>query len=191
MDIKAMFQSVGINRLAADNHMHSTINHHVNGLNYLCLMRSSELTVKIYYIPEEKNIHYGHLVNPHNHRYEFDSEVISGRVVHSRFKKVSGARMIEYMYDFKTAQTAPCGACDLIRIDEENHFPGGKYFVDTSEIHSIKTFGPTVIYLTQYADSNDDSRLYIPIESKIVHGNSKIMTIDEYENIAREVLKII
>jgi hypothetical protein len=54
----------------------SVINHHVEGMEYLCLHRSDKLTVKLYFIDPERmrqQVPGTYLVTPHTHRYSFES----------------------------------------------------------------------------------------------------------------------
>jgi hypothetical protein len=55
---------------------------HAAGVNYLCLLRTPVMTLKIYELP----ITTGHIVSPHNHAYEFDTFLIDGSVDNLYFR---------------------------------------------------------------------------------------------------------
>jgi hypothetical protein len=57
-------------------------NFHAKGLDYLCLHRSPELTIKAYFYsgnigPE--------VVCPHDHRYPFSTHILAGESGHKRY----------------------------------------------------------------------------------------------------------
>lgn len=77
-----LLHSVGLEQMA-----NSRINHHTDGMDYLCLLRTPKLTVKLYCIRNTaKNANSGYLVHPHNHRYGFTSVLLSGELEHIRFE---------------------------------------------------------------------------------------------------------
>jgi hypothetical protein len=45
--------------------------HHVDGIDYLCLLRSKFLTFKVYFFDNGCD---GSIVIPHTHRYDFDTK---------------------------------------------------------------------------------------------------------------------
>jgi len=147
-----------INALAKN----SVENHHVNGIQYLCLHRSNDLTVKVYFIPGYANINDGYLVNPHNHRYDFDSEVISGEIEHHRFKVTKGKgewEQLGYCHKKKDIEHLETEV-RLKTYKIESHKEGSGYHTDANEIHTLKVIVPTILGLIQYKDVNFESHLY-------------------------------
>lgn len=146
---------------------HSTINHHANGVQYLCLHRTMGLTVKLYLIERPENHHSGYLVNPHSHRYPFSSTVLAGRLLHVRFVESNDltkdwSRCTYYYEQRRTVHdelVALEGFPDLIE-------KGESYWVDPHEIHTLRMLergGPLLLGLTQFADTRPASNLYLPI----------------------------
>lgn len=54
-------------------------NFHAKGLDYICLARSKDITVKAYFF-EGDLINAAEIVHPHDHRYDFSTEVLWGSV---------------------------------------------------------------------------------------------------------------
>lgn len=152
----------------------STWNHHVAGLNYLCLHRSPRLTVKLYLIENPQNPNNGFLVNPHSHRYAFWTMALHGRLGHIRFVEPKPGKpwhrtvMDEYGYhpDSRTMQERRRGV-SLAYAPE--HIPTlAEYFVEPHEVHTLKmiTDGrPLLLGLVQFADTQETSSLYLPAGS--------------------------
>lgn len=169
----------------------SVVNHHASGLFYLCLERSEAKTVKIYFIPNPRNVNGGYLVNPHNHRYDFMSSVLSGSLRHYRFRKKPGFDQIEYSFDWKTKSMLPIMHCDLDWHVCELHEKGDRYYTNTSEIHTIEVLEPTIIGIIQYEDTNEDARLYLHKDSTFSKSESRPMLSEEYKRLLRTVYSII
>ena len=54
---------------------------HAKGLDYICLFRSPELTLKAYFFSEGmESQKVGEVVSPHDHRYNFFTQCYSGRI---------------------------------------------------------------------------------------------------------------
>lgn len=64
-------------------------NFHARGLDYLCLHRSPDLTVKVYFFDgqESQLAHLPEIVMPHDHRYSFDTTVLRGRVTNMLYEE--------------------------------------------------------------------------------------------------------
>src|SRR5688572_15069132 len=61
-------------------------NFHVKGADYLCLRRSPEHTCKIYFFDGDVR-HLPEVVFPHDHRYAFDTHILSGRLSNSLYER--------------------------------------------------------------------------------------------------------
>lgn len=142
---------------------HSIFNHHVNGMHYLCLNRTNDLTLKIYYCSDVGNPNSGYLVHPHNHRYEFDSTVLKGELQHLRFQesKNHGELVTKYGYDWQTKQLKEINNVCLYTHRDDNCKEGYGYTVLPNEIHTLKLLSPVVIIgLIQYEDKIDNAVVY-------------------------------
>lgn len=53
--------------------------YHVKGFDYICLQRSPRETVKLYFFDGDVS-KMPEVVNPHDHRYDFDTVCLSGAV---------------------------------------------------------------------------------------------------------------
>lgn len=146
---------------------HSSINHHVDGMNYLCLSRSESLTVKLYLMEEPRNDNSGFLVNPHSHRYAFSSLVLAGALAHLRFmpsESASDRQWDRFEYRAETREREKIGTTRL-RREVESCSTGTCYFVEPHEIHTLHVdpAGPLLLGLVQFSDQTSTSDLYLPI----------------------------
>jgi hypothetical protein len=142
----------------------SSLNHHVEGMDYLCLHRSKKLTVKLYLIEDPQNPNSGFLVNPHSHRYAFGSRVLHGKLDHLRFHPYTGQDWIEHSYDPENKTMSANGETRLL-IERETHRRDSSYFVNENEIHTLQMYpgkGPVLLGLVQLQDTREKSELYIP-----------------------------
>lgn len=161
---------------------HSRLNHHVNGMSYLCLHRSEKLTAKIYLMERPENPHSGFLVHPHSHRYAFGSVVLVGSLEHIRFHRVDGEGWHEHTYD-PDARKLTRGNEFALKAEVEKHGPGSFYWVDTDEIHTLRlptTTASVMIGLAQFQDSEETSQLYLPSDD-FVRSDERTPTTDEME----------
>lgn len=147
-------------------------NHHVNGMDYLCLKRDPEgETFKLYIIDKPYNPNSGWLVNPHTHRYAFSSYMFNGRLQHLRFRRrdrplglVHQRDWVENLYSPENGTTVICQ--QYLRVAHVEHIEeGDKYFVDTDEIHTLKLYDdgqPVLLGLIQQPDTKQHSHLFLP-----------------------------
>lgn len=144
---------------------HSTINHHAEGMDYLCLHRSSTLTIKIYLMERPVNTNSGYLVNPHSHRYAFSSALLRGCLHHIRFIEARGDDWGRHSYCSDSKRHTYQYDTTLVPYTTEFHENGSTYYVDPDEIHTLKLIehtGPVMIGLMQYADVRERTELYLP-----------------------------
>lgn len=177
----------------------STINHHVDGMDYLCLHRSDEVTVKLYLVEDPQNPNAGFLVNPHSHRYSFSSRVFKGEVEHLRFtetpENMCSALYEEHVYTPATKalkQDNPYRA--LMPSTIEKHTAGSSYFVKDNEINTLRMVpgtGPFLLGLVQFRDTRMYSELYTHIGHEIVYPNSRQPTVEETEALRKRCLELI
>jgi hypothetical protein len=164
---------------AAEN---SVINHHVNGMDYLCLHRCSALTVKLYFI-DPSNIALGsnaYLVTPHTHRYSFESTVLAGRLQHLTFRECGGSRYDASEYSPETRTRYGTGDCDLEIRARDLHEMGSDYWCGTSDIHTlIVPDDPVLLGLVQFADITQKSTVYVRKGRPMLYPESRKPTADE------------
>lgn len=130
--------------------------HVAQGLDYLCLFRSEQLTIKAYFwddgcIPK--------FVVPHNHRYDFDSRLVCGSLREIKYMEHAdfGERINRYKYDcIVDGGRGFFGPVlvNLVELSNRSYGPrdawSNKAHVD---IHTLAAIEPgTILLQTQYAD---------------------------------------
>jgi hypothetical protein len=150
---------------------HSCFDHHVVGMDYLCLHRSDKLTVKLYFIdPKHINAPAGDdLVIPHTHRYAFESTVLAGKLGHMQFEECGAtdhnAEEVERFTYVPEAKTRIGGLQAHIRliqsVDHRSHL-NPSYWCDTKTIHTLAVPREQVLLgLVQFADTVPTSHVYL------------------------------
>lgn len=180
----------------AEMAQHSTINHHVDGMQYLCLHRSPKLTAKIYLIEQPINPNSGYLVHPHTHRYAFSSTVLTGELMHLRFLEMEGNAWRRYSYRAESRSRQHESNCSLFSYRREHHTSGSSYFVQPHEIHTLRMLPesgqPTMIGLFQLADTQSASRLYLPPDmDEVAYPNSKQPDVDQTLALQQRCLELL
>ena len=134
----------------------SYTNFHVRGLNYLNLLRTDRLTVKLYTFSHVQLNAQGYLVHPHTHGYNFNHRTMVGKITNHRFA-ISG-REDWNMYSFHTPLNGGAGLtkmlpCGLTEVAMDAYGPEQSYYLDHTEIHTISTTDDYVAaVLIQYHD---------------------------------------
>lgn len=179
---------------------HSRRNHHVNGMDYLCLHRTDGLTVKLYLVEEPKNPHSGYLVHPHSHRYAFGSIVLAGALEHHRFRATVPSDpdvsldWSRYRYNPDTGRLTKAGAFAFDEQSVEKHRVGGTYWVGPDEIHTLRlrrTRGPVLIGLVQMRDERKTSDLYLPVGTPMETAETRQPTTRETRLLAARCLQLL
>jgi hypothetical protein len=175
---------------------HSSINHHVDGMDYLCLSRSEALTVKLYLMEEPRNDNSGFLVNPHSHRYAFSSIVLAGALAHLRFMPSVATYASEwerFEYHAETRELKRIAPAWLHR-EAEICPAGARYFVEPHEIHTlcVDSAGPLLLGLVQFADQGTTSDLYLPVGSngKMTLPGTRKPTIAELSSLRDRAIEL-
>lgn len=179
-----VFQTLLQEMDATEMAQHSTINHHVDGVDYLCLHRSERLTAKIYLIEKPTNPNSGYLVHPHSHRYSFSSTVLSGELGHVRSIEIPGYNWTRWGYQADNRQRVHQGDFSLLTYAIEAHWRGTSYFVTPDEIHTLQmnenSSEPVMIGLLQFSDIKPTSELYLPTgHDEVVYPASRQPTPNE------------
>lgn len=155
----------------------SVLNHHANGVDYLCLHRSPKLTLKLYLLDGAKNGNSNWLVHPHTHRYSFNSTVLAGAVRHVTFQRnKKRSDWVECRYNPDTRDLVT-GAQIGLEAHADLHVPGTSYFVDPMDIHTLQVVpsaGPTLIALEQFSDVKQSTEIYFPVGSSMSWADSYI-----------------
>lgn len=141
-------------------------NFHAKGFHYLCLYRSPELTRKVY-IAEDHVTEMPEVVNPHDHRYNFRTEVLAGSVTNLLYttppkdgfaqRRFTSAGVFQH-FDYRTPLLGGNGftwrgETELGVLSEHTYTPTRAYLMNEYELHTIRINQPgTVLLLDQYAD---------------------------------------
>jgi len=133
-------------------------NFHAKGLDYLCLHRSPELTIKAYFY-ELGQDSAPEVVCPHDHRYPFSTHVLAGRSGHIRYRDEAVGEPTHERFDWRTPLNGGAGFewSAEARLDVRSHeqfAQGQSYWCDHDEIHTITiNRSDTVLLLYQHADT--------------------------------------
>lgn len=181
----------------------STLNHHADGMDYLCLQRDDRVTLKIYLI---RNNPRGFLINPHSHRYSFLSSLLCGSLRHYLFKDVNAGtstdrelwKQYAYLADEPVGKRLDLrGLRSLEVVSSMVYQPStglDTYYVEPHEIHTLEMIQdrvPTMIGLVQHSDVAATSELYLPAEGGMLLPESRKPTFKEAEALRDECIHIL
>ena len=140
----------------------SFFDYHVKGFDYVCLKRSFEHTIKLYFFDGDVS-KMPEVVAPHDHRYDFDTRCLAGSVENRIYRPVSdgapGAKRYEWFF-----YTTPLNGGSGFKwrgerfLAEDTHrrivAKAGEYYpMWYEEIHTIQLReNSTVLRLDQYQD---------------------------------------
>lgn len=133
-------------------------NFHAKGLDYLCLHRSPELTIKAYFY-EAGQDSAPELVCPHDHRYPFSTHVLAGRSGHIRYRERLLGEPTHELFQWRTPLNGGDGftwhhEARLETVSHDRFASGSSYWCDHDEIHTITiNRADTVLLLYQHADT--------------------------------------
>lgn len=135
---------------------HSIRDYHVKGFDYICVRRSPTETIKLYFFDGDVT-RLPEVVNPHDHRYDFDTWVIAGASENVWFDlDPRGQRFNRFHY-----RTPLNGGNGFIFAEEVNlaetrrlqREAGEHYFMHADELHTIRIVeNETVLMLRQRED---------------------------------------
>jgi len=133
---------------------------HAKGLDYLCLLRTPELTLKAYFFEGDVSA-LPEVVVPHDHRYPFETLVLAGRSRNRRYirqaRGLFGAAPYE-AFDYMTPLNGGDGfswsETDWLLETEDSPYVAGEFYAQRAdEIHTIQVADAgTVLILKQGAD---------------------------------------
>lgn len=133
---------------------------HTKGLDYICLYRSEDITIKIY-LMEGVVSQLAEVVNPHDHRYIFDSCCLAGRMTNHKFSEIenkSDKGKLYETFDYMTPLNGGSGFTHtgqtrLIRENSIDYNQYQTYRMKPTELHTIQVYGEqTALLLYQYKD---------------------------------------
>lgn len=156
---------------------HSFANFHAKGLDYLCLKRTPNLTEKIYFFEGDVS-RLPDVVNPHDHRYNFKTTVLTGAMSDSSYKITTDKHLRPpfhdnppfYEHEWHTPLNGGSGAkykrkVYLVEDYRARLYAGGSLATYHQTIHTIRMHTDTcVIKLEQYDDVlpvDQPTRLYM------------------------------
>ncbi|MFP3609244.1 hypothetical protein SB778_03905 [Paraburkholderia sp. SIMBA_050] len=189
---KQMLEELNPQEVAA----HSVLNHHVEGMDYLCLHRSPKLTVKLYLIDPARigKTSGSILVTPHTHRYAFESTVLAGKLIHETFAEGADLEYDRFIYEPQTKIRIGAGAVGLLRRSAVAHLAlsdNDSYWVGTDDIHTlIVPDRPVLLGLIQFADTSPTSTVYLRKGTEMVFPQSRAPSPIEAWALRNQALKM-
>lgn len=169
LDVKRLLKQVPAWSLK----QHSFANYHAEGLNYLCIHRDIQLTIKAYIFEENLVNNRGdYVVWPHSHRYYFSSLTLSGAVVNHMFCAEIGAGdggHVMYTYDAESRKVSRVTDVTLKALTSRVYRAGNQdfFYMESNEIHTLTVPEPTIVLQYQYADTVNKSLLFAPKNVKV------------------------
>jgi hypothetical protein len=138
---------------------HSFRNFHVRGFDYLCVKRTPDHTRKVYFFDGNVS-QLPEVVNPHDHRYNFNTTVLSGVMSNSHYFESDEPELGEVYNEFEWSTPLNGGAgfsfkkeTRLFEIQRRAYKPGMTYDMRAEEFHTIRMHKEgTVIALDQFKD---------------------------------------
>lgn len=138
--------------------------YHVKGFDYICVRRSPTQTVKLYFFDGDVS-KMPEVVNPHDHRYDFETLCVTGCVENQWFRWMNAPESVTG-FETKTFQrfeysTPLLGGSGFRHVGESmlglvavrQHRPWTSYWMNAEEIHTIRLVeNETVIALIQHED---------------------------------------
>lgn len=131
-------------------------NFHVKGFDYICLRRAPEHTQKVYFFDGNVS-HLPEVVNPHDHRYDFNTTVLCGHMSNSHYRFDNNGQVYQ-QFEWNTPLNGGDGfhwKKETKLFETVRHFykPKDSYFMKAEEFHTIRMHKEgTVILLDQYED---------------------------------------
>lgn len=136
--------------------------YHAKGLDYICLQRKPFLTIKAYFF-EDRMAELPEVVCPHDHRYDFTTECVSGAVLNKWYTTETrlGPAQHFFEYNWDTPLNGGGGFSGgqpawLWGDGQITYTPGQMYRMTYQQIHTLQVLEPqTCIVVFQYTTLND------------------------------------
>jgi hypothetical protein len=157
---------------SADPRVHarsSFDNFHRRGMLYLNLLRSPDLTCKLYVLKPGwgELLPGGILVDPHSHAYAFHSTTLAGEMTNVLFEEDDAAGEDWYRFTYESIINGGRGFDSNgkrgLSVTRREHVPrGATYYLRPDQVHSIAvpTDRATVLFLCQYRDERTVTDFY-------------------------------
>lgn len=137
-------------------------NFHAKGFDYVCMRRSPDLTLKIYFFdmqPDASGM-IPEVVRPHDHRYDFNTAVIRGAITNTVYREVDVLRGTPYdrlrYYTPLNGGEGFAEGHDLVGLVVDNAIEygvGQQYRSLHRTVHTLNKVLPgTILAVEQYAD---------------------------------------
>lgn len=141
-------------------------NFHVKGFDYICVQRSSELTQKYYFFDGDIS-HLPEVVSPHDHRYNFSTQVIVGTMSNSVYgelpidSKTNGIVYQEFEWNtplnggdgFSWNRETRLFERERIAYGKDHITDGHTYWMGAKGLHTIRMHSDQcIIKLNQFED---------------------------------------
>lgn len=135
--------------------------YHTKGFDYLCLQRSPEETIKLYFFDGDLT-KLPEIIAPHNHRYDFETYVAAGLSENVWFTRSPTLTAKEgKVFNWFEYRTPLNGGDGFTFIGEEELFEakrgrfgqGDSYFMHAEDLHTIRIVqNETLLMLVQFED---------------------------------------
>ena len=131
--------------------------YHVRGFDYICLKRTPELTMKLYFFDGDVS-QLPEVVSPHDHRYDFKTRCLAGKVENTCFQAAKRMGLHYNAFEYMTPLNGGDGftrksEVRLLPVQRDVYGPGEAYEMAHDQIHTIKLRAAnTILLLTQYED---------------------------------------
>lgn len=133
---------------------------HVKGCDYICLRRSPHETIKLYFFDGDVS-KLPEVVNPHDHRYDFSTLCVAGKVQNIWFEEDAGGQTFN-RFAYETPLLGGVGFTwvgeSKLKVARKYTISAGyRYAMRFNEIHTIRMVeNNTVICLVQRDDRVTD-----------------------------------
>lgn len=186
----------------------SVLNHHIDGIDYLCASRTPQVTAKIYMIGHKgpvDNFNAGFVAVPHTHRYDFYTVVLAGKIEHIRFKKTDRKgirRWSEHGFDPSESGTQKilerCHENISFDTTIEEYSRGESYHVNSNEIHTLRIpdgykHSPVILGILQFERHRNCSSVFLPSYwylDDLKFSDSKVPSARDYALLRSKALKM-
>lgn len=137
-------------------------NFHARGLDYLCLKRTPELTLKVYFFdgPQSHLDQLPEIVAPHDHRYDFHTTIVRGVVQNRIFRETKHYSPPDYQkFEWDTPLLGGKGFTHVGAVhlyEDPNTQPyamGDTWFSPSTDVHTLRILERgSIILQRQYED---------------------------------------
>lgn len=132
-------------------------NFHAKGLDYICLERTENVTLKIYFLDGDVS-KIPEVVNPHDHRYPFGTTVLAGAMADHRFVRDDAGEVFT-AFDYMTPLNGGDGFTfrgeERLRLEDTTQLAKhGRLRTSAEHVHTIQMLqDQTILCLVQHPDT--------------------------------------